>query len=186
MNKVQSANKSPANITVAVWEPEWPQRCACCCEANDTTIEVEIKDVDEEGRVLYQRTWNVPYCNHYKLHVSLAQSLSFNTFLGPNPSLGSLLAIIVSLFLCGIFDSALPFIVTIVVILALLARYRWRGVQEGRRIMKAKCCCAGPAVVSLSHHQFRGEMHTFRFKNARYAEEFQLLNKAHAPPKFVS
>jgi len=191
MNKVQSAKsptaKSPtANIRLSVWEPRWPQQCACCCGTNDTTIEIEIKETDEDGDILYQRNWEVPSCNHCKLHVGLAQSLTFNTFLGPNPSLGSLIAVIVSLFFCGVFNSSLPLIVTIVVILALLARYYWRGVQKAKKVIKAECCCAGPAVVGLSHHEFRGEMHTFRFNNAQYAEAFKQLNNAHAPPKFAS
>jgi len=100
--------------------------------------------------------------------------------------LGTLLALIVSLIFCGIFESALPLVLTIIVLLSLLVRYYWRGVQEGKKLMKAECCCVGPAVVGLSHHQFRGEMHTFRFNSLQYAEPFKQLNNAQPPMRFVS
>ena len=84
------------NAWLSVWEPEWPQQCACCGQASDTTIEIEFEEDDGEGTIIYQRTWQVPYCTHCSQHVQSALSLTSKTFLGPGPSLGSLMALVLS------------------------------------------------------------------------------------------
>jgi hypothetical protein len=162
---------------VSVLEPEWPQRCACCNQDNDTTTEIEFEEQDEDGIIIYHRAWQVPYCSHCLQHVQSALSLTSKTFLGPTASLGSVLAIVSSLIFCVLFESVWPLVLTIAAVLAPLAYYKWRGVQQGKKIMKPSCCSVDLAVVCLSHHQYRGDMHTFSFKNPQYAQEFKSLNK---------
>jgi len=177
MSNALTQINSAGNAWLSVWEPQWPQQCACCSQANDTTVQIEFEEKDEDGRVIYHRTWQIPYCSHCSLHVQSALSLTSKTFLGPGASLGSLLALVLSWIFCAVLDSVLPFVLTVAIIFALLAFYKWRGKQKGRNIMKPSCCCVGPAVVCLSHHQYQGDMHTFSVKNTEYAQAFKSLNK---------
>lgn len=177
MHNALTQTNSAGDAWLSVWEPEWPQQCACCNQDIETTVQIKFEERDEDGRIVYHRNWQIPYCLRCSRHVQSALSLTSKTFLGPAPSLGSLLALVLSWLLCAVLDSVLPFVLTITVILALLAYYKWRGIRKGRAIMEPSCCCVGPAVVCLSHHRYQGDMHTFSVKNTEYAQAFKNLNK---------
>jgi len=166
------------SYNVAVRKPIWPEQCACCNDAKETTISIEVIDGDDdEGRILNPKNWPVPCCSLCAEHVQMALSITAKTFLDPIPSLGALFSLVLSLILCATTESIWPLVGVIILIQAVIAFYRWKGIEKAKEMMKPHCCCHGPAVSCVSHSERNGNMHTFSFQNKEYAQRFKTINK---------
>lgn len=177
MKHSATAKNSVANFQVTVWEPQWPARCACCCGQSDITLLLRMKSEDEDGTVTYDRSWDVPYCQQCALHIHSVRWL--------NSTLPCLVIAFTIAVVCLIPTDQID-----------LTRYLslWLGaaslaftvaysvmLYQGKKKMKPTCSCVGPAVLPVKHYDYKGERHTFEFKNATYGNEFRWLNKAHLP-----
>ncbi len=155
--------------------PNWPQRCACCGDPNDTAMQVVYP---HRGTITANtRIWMVPYCSKCKAHV---QADHAGAMLALLPQV--LISFIMSLVICAMTESAFVFVLWLLLFVPfLVARSFGKQRLVARKLMKPHCSDAGHAVKCIScHTDMRNHrIYTFQFKNHQYEAEF----KAHNGPR---
>jgi hypothetical protein len=179
---------------------QWPDVCACCCQAADTRV--EVSSTRTTGKKIIRsttKTWNVPYCRRCLEHIDASKDLQSHSRFVLHPSLvigvaGGLLALLVfALALTASVPLALvPGVATLVLtVAALLLTYE--GFQEKyQRALAAKkaerdrlqrgldallsaTCCA-ETYIAAAYQGWHGTVHSFIFSSQQFAAAFEQAN----------
>lgn len=160
-------------VQVSARTLNWPQRCACCSGAADSSFAASYTRTTGK-RVIRNDTrgWQVPYCSTCLHHVRLKQEADNLAGLGCG---AIVLAIAVAVGLSMVISTAGLVIGVIlgVVLGAWVQQLRQQKTGEAKAAMTPVCCSVDPAVV---YHGWYGSVHSFTFTNGEYADLFRGAN----------
>jgi serine/threonine protein kinase len=149
----------PYDIEVHGSELRWPQRCACCFESPDSTLQIEhTTGGGFLGMFRETRGWDVPYCRHCLEHIDLERSR-------PGGNLGGALT-------GAVIGGGLGLLIGLG-----SAAYALYGaashMSKLESLLKPGCVAVGPSVV---YRDWYDDTHAFTFLNHSYAEAFRRDN----------
>lgn len=148
-------------IVVTTDKPILPQRCVCCFDRSQTDYFVSGPS----------HRWTLPLCLACKKHHGAAKQGGIVTLWG---IVISLVIALGGVAVSVATDSFWPILLGPAGIFINFVSMNYGGLKNSRaeELMNDTCCDLSEPVT----HNFNGRVHIWRFKNARYAEEFKKRN----------
>lgn len=143
--------------------PVWPKRCVCCFERAETDYTLN----SPSGR------WSLPLCHVCEKHQQLARQAGRVTTIGLT---FSVVVALVAVAASVLAESFWPIFLGPVGIMTNFISMNYGGLKNSRaeETMRDTCSDLSQPVT----YNFNGRVHIWRFKNARFAEEFRKRNAA--------
>ena len=152
----------------------WPQQCACCGEASDSTLPVIYLS---QGQVTKDsRGWLVPYCSECIQHVEASRAGLWTSLYQTGAIKAMAWTFALAVFAAFFFFQDKWFIPLLfwVFIAGGITYHRRQNVVTGK--LKSSCCAALPAVTCVGVKHGRRTAYTLHFKNSLYETAFKGLN----------
>jgi len=156
-------------INVSARKLEMPPQCACCLrEPTGAVVAAHVKLHGRGSSRGSEKSWIFPICGMCQTHVRLARTTNVKAKVAAG------LAFTIPIAGCALLGF---WVVGLVIgaVAALATGLMMKQVQRKQveALASPSCACLGPAV---RFDGFHGTIHSFRFANVRYAQDFEQAN----------